>query len=109
MTAHVHKLLRETAQSMCHALYDTLMHKNEWYDEWKRQNPGLGAKALEARFVAKNWGTLVEGARATLAGMLGMPYPEALKEQIYEALLLDRTLRRGRQHTGVQPLTKFLQ
>ena len=101
MTSHCHKLIAETAQAMAHELYDTLMHNNQWYARWRKNNPGASAKALESRFVARNWGKLVPGARATLAGMLNGPTDQTLKEQIYEALLFDSTLTRGRGNTRV--------
>jgi hypothetical protein len=102
MPAHCHKLLAETAKAMAHELYDTMMLDNEWYQIWKRRNQGKGARALELAFVAKNWGRLVPNARATLAEMLGNPLLDpALAEQIYDALLLDSTLVRGRRQPPV--------
>jgi hypothetical protein len=93
---HAHKLIAETAVGMAHELYDTMMRDNQWYDLWKKQNPGLGAKALETRFVKKNQGKLLSAARHTLAGMLAHPIDEGLKTIIMEALMLDNTLIRGR-------------
>ena len=93
---HCHKLVAETARAMCHELFDTLMHDNAWYDVWRRQNPGMSARQLEAAFVARNWGRLVQSARATLAAMLSGPYDDATKTRVYEALCLDNTLIRGR-------------
>lgn len=96
MPLHCHKLVFETAKSMAHELYDALMQKNDWYALWKTQNPGLGAKALEDRFVRKNHAKMVPAARAALAGMLSGPYPDEVKDQIFEALLLDNSLTHGR-------------
>jgi hypothetical protein len=50
--------------------------------------------------VNKNWGKLIETAKATLAKMLTGPCDEGLKETIYEALQLDATLIRGRERIG---------
>lgn len=111
MTAHAHKLVHETAVAMAHELYDTLMHDNRWYSRWKKQNPDLGPKALEARFVAKNTAKMLPQARATLAKMLGMSgYDEKTKETIYEALILDKQLQRGRHGRGgrLAPATRVL-
>jgi hypothetical protein len=94
--AGAHKLVAETAMAMAHELYDTLMSDNLWYEAWTAQNPGLGPKALEARFCAKNQQRLLPGARATLAGLLREPIDPGQKEVIMEALLLDATLRVGR-------------
>ena len=93
---HVHKLIAETAQAMCHEVYDALMQKDEWYSMWKRSHPNLRGAALEAAFVKRNWSKYVDPARATLAGMLGTGLDTGQKESIMEALLLDNTLLRGR-------------
>ena len=94
---HAHKLVYEQAREIAHILYDEMMTNNpQVYDEWKKQNPELGSKALEARFVAKTTPKCLPAARATLAGMLNLPIDEGLKETIHEALVLDNTLLRGR-------------
>lgn len=97
-SSHVHKLVRETAIGMCAELYDTMMSDNEWYKEWKRVNPRISdqPKQLFARFLAKNLSKLVPQARAILAQMLTTTTDPALREEIYNALLLDNTLIRGR-------------
>ena len=98
---HVHELVAKTAVSIGHEIYELLMKKNEWYDEWKRQNPGVSGKTLEERFVARTYGNLIEQARATLAHMLSLPSTDpSTKERIYESLLLDKTLTRGRVSPG---------
>lgn len=82
---------------MAHELYDTVMQNDFWYAYWKKQNPGLEGKALEAKFVARNLARLLPQARATLAQMLQEPGTDPLhKEQIYDALMKDSTLVRGR-------------
>lgn len=94
---HAHKLVAQTAREMCYELYDTLMGENVWYDEWKRQNSDTSdRRILELRFVRKNWARLLPVARAMLAQMLTGTTDEALKATIYDALLLDNTLKRGR-------------
>jgi hypothetical protein len=100
MPAHVHELVAATAKDMAHELYDTLMQDNVWYDAWKKQNFGASVSALESRFVNKNWGKLVNQARATLAHMLTCTSDEHLRETIYEALQLDQSLIRGRTRIG---------
>lgn len=100
MPAHAHKLIYVTACEMAHELYDTMMSDNLWYETWKKSNPGLGPRQLEARFVAKNVSVLLPQARHTLAGMLGNPaVPEDQKVQISEALILDHQLRGGVRRT----------
>lgn len=98
MPGHCHKLVAKIAREAAGEHYELLMQVNPLFDSWKAQNPGLGPKALEARFVATKWGLYVEFARATLAHMLTRPdIDEGLKEDIMEALVLDATLRRGRK------------
>lgn len=93
---HAHKLVYETAVGMAHELYDVVMLDDEWWKCWKQLNPGASPKELEARFVKKNLPKLLPQARATLAGMLRTCPDEELANEIYEALLLDNTLIRGR-------------
>ena len=93
---HAHKMVRETAVGMAGALYDTMMGENEWYAAWKAANPGASGEELFRRFLRKNLSKLLPQARATLAGMLATATDERLKEDIYDALLLDKTLIRGR-------------
>ena len=93
---HAHKLIAATAQAMAHELYDTCMHNNHWYGWWKKQHPGASSRQLELAFVRKNAPKLVESARAILARRLDLSNDEAEKSIIYEALLLDNTLVRGR-------------
>lgn len=81
---------------MAHELYDAMMRDDSWYRYWRKQNPGLDNRALEARFVARNISKLLPQARATLAQMLSNSADRELKESIYDALLLDNTLIRGR-------------
>jgi hypothetical protein len=95
-SAHAHWLVRNTAVEMAHELYDTMMQDNEWYRTWKKQNPSLDREELETRFVERNLPRLLPQARATLAGMLTTSTDERLKEEIYQALILDATLVKGR-------------
>jgi hypothetical protein len=93
---HCHKLIARTAAGMAFEIYDKLMERNDWYEEWKRKNPDLSGEALANEFVRRIWPTLIDDARATLAGMLACPLDEGLKEEIYQALCLDSQLIRGR-------------
>lgn len=98
-SAHAHKLVKETAEAMAHELYDTMMKDDFWYNYWKKANPRIASqpRQLELAFVRKNLSKLLPQARATLAQMLRDTHDESLKETIYEALLLDATLVRGRR------------
>lgn len=97
MPVAAHRLVLVTAREMAGELYETMMSDNEWYSRWREANPGLGSRALEARFIAKNLAQLFPQARAALAASLRSPnLSEADKEVIMEALVLDSTLRQGR-------------
>ena len=93
---HVHKQVAHTAVGLCYELYDKLMSDDTIYTAWKKQNPGANARQLELRFVKRNVERCVPAARATLTAIMTTTTDEALKETIYEALLADNTLIRGR-------------
>lgn len=95
-TAHAHLRVRDVAVAMAHELYDTMMHDNVWYDYWKKQHPSMNARQLEDVFVRKNLGRMLPQARATLAQMLRTSSDEKMKEEIYDALVKDDTLIKGR-------------
>lgn len=94
--AHCHFLIAETAKKMAQVGYEVLMEQNHFYSNWKALNPELTGVSLETKWVAKHWGWFVEQARATLAESLTQPIDLVLKKQIYEALILDAQLIRGR-------------
>lgn len=94
--AHCHILVAKTAQDLTRELFDAVMQDNKIYEEWKGKHPGASKKGLEEAFVKKYWGQAIEGARATLAHMLTLPLDEVLKEEIADALILDKTLMKGR-------------
>jgi len=96
--AFAHWRVHQTAVAMGHELYEVVMHDNEWSGQWKRVNPGATAKQLEERFVQRNLKLLLPQARATLTHMLNTIPDEALKREIYDALILDATLKYGRKH-----------
>lgn len=96
-----HKAIRKVAQEAAGQLYETLMADNVVFEEWKKQNPGLSEKALETRFITKNWGRCIEFARATLGSLLGRPdISDEVKREIHEVLVLDAQLRVGRVAPG---------
>ena len=86
----------ETAREIAHAKYAEIMRDDAWFGFWKKLNPGLDGKRLEERFVDLSVPGLLGAARAALAGLLRTSGNEELKETIYEAMVLDNTLIRGR-------------
>lgn len=101
--AHVHHMVRDTAVAMAHEAYDALMQRNDWYALHKSEHPGASAAGLEKAWVNDHWAQYIEGARSVMASMLAGPIPDTLKDQIAEALILDKSLVRGRV-TGQQML-----
>ncbi len=95
--AACHQDVRTVAVAMAHEAYAALMQKNEWYRALRDANPGVSSEWLEKGWVNEHWPTFINGARATMAAMLAGPSPEPLKEQITEALILDKTLMRQRE------------
>lgn len=86
--AAAHKLVAQTAREMAGAIYEELAKNNEWY----KANPS------QTEFIERVHGSLLVQARDVLASMLALPnYPETLKEQIAEALILDNQLQLGRR------------
>lgn len=99
--AFCHKAVRQVAQVAAGELYESLMSDNRLYEVWQKSNPGLTGKALESRFIAKNWGKCIEFACATMALMLRRPdISESVKAEIFEALKLDASIPIGRMAPG---------
>lgn len=93
---YAHKLVRDTAVSMAHELYDAMMMHDLWWKQWRDQNPGVSRHTLEQRFVNKNLPLLVPQARAALAKCLqpgqvpGMT--DKQRDEVAQALILDNQL-----------------
>jgi hypothetical protein len=96
-SSHAHYRVRDAAVAMAHELYDTMMQDDKWYGYWKKMHPGLNGKQLEEMFVERNLSRLLIQARAVLAQILQNSSDEKLRETIYEALLQDATLIKGRK------------
>ncbi len=92
-----HKLVASVARAAAGEYYESLMGASDLiWKEWKRQNPDLSPSALEKKFIAKQWPNCIEFARSTLAHMLSLSSTsDAMKAEIYEALLLDKSLLVG--------------
>lgn len=97
--SHAHRLVAQVAHEIAHEQFDKTMKDNDWYELFKKNNPGKTIKQLEALFVERTWGRMIEEARKQLAGMLGRnDVPEEQKQIIMEALTLDASLLYGRQN-----------
>jgi hypothetical protein len=94
---HCHPLVRSTAVEMAGELYDAVMHNDDLYEQWKKVCPELTPTLCEITFIELLYPRLIEQARATLAKMLATNIPESQKLIIYDALVKDATLIRGRK------------
>jgi hypothetical protein len=95
-SSHAHWRIRDMAISMGHELYDQLMQDNNLNNQWKSRFPNLNSEQRETMFVQQNMSRLLPQARAMLTGMLNNCEDDSLRDAIYEALILDATLVRGR-------------
>lgn len=85
---HCHEQVASIAKAMAGEIYDNWAKNNVWY----RLNPDREV------YVNKAWGLLLEAARGLMTDMLTREStPEILKTQIYDALVLDNGLRRGKR------------
>jgi hypothetical protein len=84
---HCHKMVAETARGMAEAVYEELARDNDWY----KMNPD------RAVFIEAAYGSLIAQARQVLAKMLeSLTVAPEQKELIFEALVLDKSLKGGR-------------
>jgi len=67
---------------------------NEFYEQYPDRES----------YVSSCWALYLDAARATLTQLLTTNMDEVLKDQIYDALVKDATLRRGRE--GVLQMKK---
>lgn len=93
---HVHRLIAETARELCLVTYENVMSHNEVRKQWKEAHPGASELGLQSAFVKKYLSGHLAAAKTTLAGMLGQPIDEKLKQTIHDALVKDASLTRGR-------------
>ena len=93
---HAHEAVLAQANELCMSAYEALMEDNTLWDAWRASHPGFSKRHLELAFRKAFVFRFVPAARAMMAARLQAPLDEATKEGIYEALLLDGTLQRGR-------------
>jgi hypothetical protein len=92
-----HSLVKETAENMASAVFEESMSRdNSLFRQVRAAHPGKTTDQLRTIFVRRQAPYFVGEARATLAGMLELPLDPKLKETIFDALLKDAALRRGR-------------
>jgi hypothetical protein len=90
----VHKKIAEVAKAIAAAEYDRLAYDNRFYKKYP----------TERGFVGKNWRYYIKIARMCMTHLLSKPdFPEAEKEKIFEALMLDRSLPQGGASVAAVP------
>jgi len=94
---HAHEMVANLAKELTMADYEVLMGDNMVRARWKARHPGASELGLQAAWMKRYWSAHIEPARATLAGMLSLPYDDELKSRIHDALIKDATLKRGRK------------
>ena len=102
---HAHEAVFRQATELCASAYEALMADNDIYAAWRTSHPGFTRRHLELAFMKAFTFRFVPAARALIAARLRGPLDDAAKDALYEALLLDGTLMRGRGRvpTLVQP------
>ena len=93
---HAHETVYAQATELCMSAYEAPMADNDIHAAWRQSHPGFSPRHLELAFMKAFTFRFVPAARAMMAARLQAPLDEATKEGIYEALLLDGTLQRGR-------------
>lgn len=82
---HAHALVAKTAKEFASVWYEEAAHNNSFYTHFPDGEV----------FVATEWPTFIAHAREQLGKMLASAgLPESMKEEIHEALILDRQLPR---------------
>jgi hypothetical protein len=83
MTKATHNLIATTAKNIAREAYESIAHDNTFYAEWPNREG----------FVRRNWPMFVDAAREALLKILAGDYPAAMKEPIYEAMLIDGSMK----------------
>jgi len=96
---HAHEAVANQAKELCLAAYEALMAENGIWEAWRTSHPGFSRRHLELAFMRTFMFWFVPAARAMMAARLQGPLDDATKDALYEALLLDGTLMRGRGRT----------
>lgn len=98
MAKYVHVSVAKIAQTMAAESYQDMAMDDIFYKMWPK----------EREYVNKNWQQFVQDARKSLTLMLTMDkYTEDQKEEIMQALLLDRALP-SKGDTSVQMQTQTM-
>ena len=105
----VHNLIADTAKAIAQEAYEAIAHDNHFYAEWPTMDG----------FVTANWRMFVDDARTQLLVMLipsgqdggGNPLyaiAEPLRDQVYEALKIDGSMRKDPNAAKVRTKSRVL-
>ena len=78
-----HKEIRRISKEMAGAAYEELAKDEMFHKEYPKQNA----------FIARHWKNFIGHARSSLLQILSGSYPEAIKEEVFEIIVQDRTLQ----------------
>jgi len=95
-TLHAHEAVYAQATELTLSAYEALMADNDIWNAWQKSHPGFSRRHLEMAFLKAFTYRFVPAARAMMAARLQAPLDDETKEAIYEALILDGSLLRGR-------------
>lgn len=106
MALHVHPLVLKTAMEMAEALFEDYARDNAIYAQFRAH--GWTEKRIRRVFVARVAPRFYEEARQAMTEILAGEYPQAMKDEVYEALCKDNLLRANRtvaKSVGTVPVT----
>jgi glycogen debranching enzyme len=79
---HAHNKVAKVAKAIAAEFYEHMAHDNAFYQQW----PSLNG------FVARAWHRFHPQARQSLTKIIAGEYPQQMKDEAYEALLLDSAI-----------------
>jgi hypothetical protein len=104
----VHNLIADTAKAIAQEAYEAIAHDNAFYAEWPTMDG----------FVTANWRMFVDDARTQLMRTLipigqegGLPVyalAEVLRDQVYDALKIDGSMRKDPSAPKVRTKSQVL-
>ena len=111
----VHRLIAETARAICNEVFEVCSSNDAFHKAWPTKS--------RKRFVQRYWADYIGHARASLTAML-QPIPgtseyathETLRNEIFEALLIDGQYKRPapistdqlRANAGFDPISEVM-
>lgn len=79
---HTHELIRRTAEGIAGEFYELAANNPAFFKNWPKQR----------NYIRLNWPAFIPAAREALTNMLHLDYSDHVKNEIYEALVNDRSI-----------------